>query len=444
MEKPYIEIESKDFIQYPFETQKPDGYELPENYPNCCDSHIHNYKLLKDYLKKFPNCCQKHREFFERFNFNKKQIYGNTPIWILNSVQYTHFKILEALPKEDWFEDITEYIEYCAWSMGTPAIGSHIYIELVTLFIQKKEVKIPFEKRKALLKYFKEIENTNPANEKVSINLLYNIYQKWLNAFPFDLHFFKELKPFFSSKFPVLHGIERTNRYLGISKAKIVTPTELVQFLSRQTNELLSCIDTVQLVNDGYIDDAKKIKIDFINQAHRATQRELTVQYNKGEKKYIRTIKKWLDNEKEYFKEIEPQLKAAPASAARKPKEPIKTFGFKGDSAPLLSTLKSLQLRVNLLKEDHTTVEQLHTLLISKDFSNLGIKVHLDCETTQFRYIIKKMKDHFTRFRPIDISDSQLFLSSNSSLLNSSNLSSANIDDPKEKETIDRIFKEMQ
>lgn len=444
MDKPFIEIESKDFIQYPFELPKPEGYEFPENYPNCCDTHKHNYKLLTDYLNKFPNCCDNHREFFKKFDFDKQEIYGNIPMWILNAVQFTDYKILEALEKDDWYEDITEYFEFCAWSMGTPAIGSHIYIELVELFIKNKATPIPEDKRKALLKYFKELQNAEPTKEKTSLNLLYSIYSKWLKAFPFELPFYQQLKKHYSKQFPIIKDATRTNRYLGLTKAKIVTPTELVLNLNNLTNQLLNALDTVQLVKDGHISDTEKTKIDFINEAHRLKQKNLTIEYTKGEKRYIKTIKKWLENEKAYFKEIAPQLKSTPAKAVRKPKEPIKTFGFKGDDKKLLSVLKSLQLKINLLKTDHTSVEQLHKLLISKDFTTLDIKVHLDCETTQFRYIVKKMQDYFTRFRPVDISESQLFLSSTPSLMNSSSLSSANIPNPKEKETIDKIFKEMQ
>lgn len=444
MEKPFIEIDAKEFILHPFEIQKPEGYEFAENYPNCCGPHKHNYKLLTDYLERFPFCCDNHADFYKRFKFDKEKVYGQIPIWVLKAVDYTWHTIEQNIDKEDWFDAITEYFELCFWSMGTPAVGSHIYLELVELNLQRKDGKFSKNKCKALLKYLAEVNKYKPAKEKTDLNLLYSTYQKWLKAFPFDLPFFSPLKPRLTKSLPFVKEVTRKNRYLGMVTAKLVTPTELVASLYRRTQHILSLIDTTELQKQGLISQAEKLSIDVLNENHRFRQRTLTEVYNKGEKQYIKTIKKWLENEKDYFKEIVPKLKQTPAPKPKKEKTPKNYFGFKGDTNALLIVLKSLQLRVDMLKENFTTVNNFHKLLTAKDFTNLDVKIHLNCDNRQFYYIVTKLQPYFTNLKWVTIANSMLFLSEGNSLLGQSDLSSAKNNNPKLKTVIDNIFRDMK
>lgn len=120
------------------------------------------------------------------------------------------------------------------------------------------------------------------------------------------------------------------------------------------------------------------------------------------------------------------------------------TFGFKGDKEKLLSVLNRLHLKINLLQEEKTAVEQLYKVLTSKELK-LGIHpIYFNCETTQLRYIIDKLSPYFDKLKFSIIERSQLFYSSNNTLINAQNLSSSKVDEPKEKATIDEIFKYLQ
>ena len=318
MLKPFIEIDAKNFILHPFEINKPEDYEFPADYPNCCEAHKSNSKALEEFLEEFPNCCENHLEYYRKFNFDKKVLYKDLPLRILKTASYTAHQITKAIDKDDWLEDIIEYFELALRSLGQPAVGYHIYIQLVESFINDKETKIPNEKKKAILNYFLEQNNYTPAKEKTDINLLLSIFEKWINFLPLDLPFFTPYKSKITKTLPFIKGIKKQNRYLGQIVVEMVTPTELVDGLYRRTVYILSLVDTVELVKDDKIDNAEKIKIDIINQAHQHKQRTLLNTFNKGEGKYIKTIKKWLENEKEYFSSITPIVKKGLPSVVKK------------------------------------------------------------------------------------------------------------------------------
>lgn len=328
MNKPFIEIDAKDMIIHPFEIEKPEEYEFPEGFPNCCGSHKQNLKLLEDYLDKFPNCCDNHLEYYKKFKFDKNVLYNDLPMRILKTVSYTHYKIVNSINNEDWIEDTSEYLEFVIRSLGQPAVGFHYFVQFLELSIKSKQTKIPSEKKKIILRLLKDQYDYTPTKEKTDMNLLFGIYEKWLNFFPFELDFFSQLKPQLSKSLPFVKEKVKSNRYLGQTSFKMVTPSELVDALFQRTVYMLSLIDTVKLVKENQITDTEKIKLDFVNQDHKHKQRMLLNTFNKGEKKYIKTIKEWLENEKNYFLSIAPIVNQKLIPQAIKP-EPTKYFQIK-------------------------------------------------------------------------------------------------------------------
>ncbi len=126
------------------------------------------------------------------------------------------------------------------------------------------------------------------------------------------------------------------------------------------------------------------------------------------------------------------------------PKSDKITFGFIGDKDKLLTVLKQLNFKINLVQEEKTTVEHLFTVLTSKELK-LGVQpIYLSCETKQFRYILDKLSIYFTNLKQSSVERSQLFYSANNKLIDARNLSSSKTDSPKRKATIDEIFKYLQ
>ena len=444
MEKPFIELDPDGILIHPFTIPEPEGIKFPENYPNCCENHKKWFSELVVYIVKFPKCCDGHEKFFANFKFDKTVVYKDFPMEILNKAFYTQYIIATKIDNEDWYEDIKDYIDFCTTSMGTPSIGWNHYKNMVLSYIDNWKEQIPKDKKTQIVNYLNEKFTYKPSTEKASLNKLYTVYERWLKIFPFDLPFFKPLEAHLSKSLPFIKGKPKVNRYSGIALAKMVTESELVEALYVRTKQILSIIDTTQLVKDGHLTELEKINIDIINENHRLKQKALTADFNKGERKYIKAIKQWFANEKDYFDEIKPKLKQLPAAKPKKEKTPKNYFGFSGDTNALLTVLKALQLRVDMLKEDFTTVDNFHKLLTAKDFSNLDVKVHLNCDNKQFYYIITKLQPYFTNLKWVTIAKSMLFLSEGNSLLGQSDLSSAKNNNPKLKTVIDNIFRDMK
>jgi len=309
MEKPFIEIDSEHFAIQGFYTKPVEGYEAPKNFPNCCDYHKHVLEIAETFFNQFPNCCKAHKKLINKPWF-KKEMYSGLPSKIVSQLSFTEYHISHVLDKPDWFEDIVDYIEWNVTSFGHPAVGLHVYLGNLKHYLKGTKSEIPNEKRKRIAEfvdeYYKPVEKTS---EKLSLNVLYETYQKWIKTFPFEVSFFKELKMTFAKKLPIISGIPTVNRYSGVAKAKMLTKRELAESLVTTTKNLLQSVSSVELLNKGLITDVQTQQVEFISESHKITQTSLLNDFCEEEGRYLAVIKQWLKNEKKYFKEIVPIIK---------------------------------------------------------------------------------------------------------------------------------------
>jgi hypothetical protein len=119
------------------------------------------------------------------------------------------------------------------------------------------------------------------------------------------------------------------------------------------------------------------------------------------------------------------------------------SFGYLNqDPDWLLKILKRLQLSIDLL-DTKTDVEDLHNLFIAKDIIDYKKEIYLDCKTTEFKYIIKKLQNSFKNLNPTFIESTGLFFTKSGKPLTAQNLYTKS-KEPLKKEIIDNIFKQMQ
>jgi len=119
------------------------------------------------------------------------------------------------------------------------------------------------------------------------------------------------------------------------------------------------------------------------------------------------------------------------------------SFGFNGVEANLKSILFLLQRDIELLNEDNTSADDLFAIFTSKDLKIGAKQIHLNCETTQFSYIVSKLTSHFTNFNPTSIETSSLFYSKKGTPLKRNNLYKNKSKYTKENDTIDNIIKQL-
>lgn len=131
-------------------------------------------------------------------------------------------------------------------------------------------------------------------------------------------------------------------------------------------------------------------------------------------------------------------------SITKKSKSQKLSFGFHGKKDKLQYVINQLCAQIDLLKEEVSPADILIELLLSKDVKPGSTKIYLDCDNKNFRHVVECCKPYFSSLSYINIEHSKLFYSKGGTLLKANNFSKAKSFDPKEKATIDNIFKQMQ
>jgi len=373
MNKPFIEIDAEHFTLSAFETKPIEGYEVPTNketgelFPNCCQFHKNVFESAEKWFEKFPNCCEPHKKLAGKSWF-KKENYNGIAEKIVKQLSYTEHHISERINIDEWYKDITDYIEYNVLSFGHPAIGLHLYLGNLKHYIEYTYSEIPKDKRQRLIEFIETYYNSTGETNKTDLNILYSTYQKWLKTFPFDISFFTELKPHFEKQLPIINGKPETNKYTGFAKVKMCTKGSLIDVLLNLTKTLLEKVNVPELRKQGAITDIQANQLEFADAELNTINAEITKQYSKGELRYIKALKKWLKAQQNYFNKVAPILKDLPPQQSKKPKPELNkaliSFSnpeiitsihnelkgyFQGNEAKLKKALKGEQLTEFLL-----------------------------------------------------------------------------------------------
>ncbi len=122
-------------------------------------------------------------------------------------------------------------------------------------------------------------------------------------------------------------------------------------------------------------------------------------------------------------------------------------FGFKDDVVKLQTVINQLCFKIDLLNEEVSSAEELLKVFTTQKLLPKSTKIQINCETRVFRYVLDKLRPFFNDLSLANIEKSLIFYSKNDTLLTANNLYVSNKNssgEPKEKETIDKIFKQMQ
>lgn len=338
MNKPFIEIDAEHFTLSAFETKPIEGYEVPTNketgeqFPNCCPFHKSVFEGAESWFSKFPNCCDQHKAMVSKWWYNKAN-YSGIAEKIVKQLSYTEHHISERINIDDWYKDITDYIEYNVSSFGHPAIGLHLYLGNVQHYIKNTNSEIPKIKRQRLIEFIETYYNSPKEQTKTDLNILYSTYQKWLKVFPFEISFFSTLKPHFEKQLPILNSKPETNKYTGLAKVKMHTKGSLIDVLLNLTNNLLTQINTTTLYEKGLLTEPQKIKLELVLNERKMKLKQGYVNSSKDEEqRYRKILKEWFADEKRFIDEVTPIVKALPPQPIKTKanilKEQLSQYGF--------------------------------------------------------------------------------------------------------------------
>lgn len=314
MNKPFIEIDAEHFTFSAFETKPIEGYEAPinketgEQFPNCCPFHKSVFEGAESWFSQF----EQDKAIVSKWWYSKAN-YSGIAEKIVKQLSYTEHHISERINIDDWYKDITDYIEYNVESFGHPAIGLHLYLGNVQHYIKNTNSEIPKNKRLRIIEFLATYYVNPNERPKTDLNILYSTYQKWLKVFPFEISFFSTLKPHFEKQLPILNGKYETNKYTGLTKAKMHTKGSLIDVLLNLTNNLLTQINTTTLYEKGLLTEPQKIKLELVLNERKMKLKQGYVNSSKDEEqRYRKILKEWFADEKRFIDEVTPIVKALP------------------------------------------------------------------------------------------------------------------------------------
>lgn len=278
--------------------------DIPPNLDNIEQSPFHNYvvSFLENISK---NKIIENKNVPEHSKYDRVK-YEKIPFKIVKQIYYTDSFIISIAKKEDWYQEIIDFIEYNVFSFGQLTWGTFTYLCILEDYVTNNP-NIPFteEQRNKIaehinLKYF-----SGQNQEKIELDIIIKHYFKWLNLFPFDIEFFSDLKEHFEGYILVSNDARR-NKFTGEIKPKLFTEQEIMDFCIRKTKELLGKIDIHKILQQKENVNFDSLKLEFSGSELNINISSLTKQFHRGELEYIEVLKKWLEYHQEYFKKVAP------------------------------------------------------------------------------------------------------------------------------------------
>lgn len=306
------QISSRDFEIKQFETQPLDGFSFQPGFPNCCENHKNLLKIGKEKFLAFPNCCEAHKNLLKASWFSKDN-YSYMPLKFVTTLTYTWHCITKNIDNDNWYKEITDYIDYTKKSFGQfpDSYGSPIGLDLYLHNLQKNledATDISILKKQRLLAFIQDYYKQEEQIEQTDLNLLISKYKEWLKIFPFEIPFFKPLKSYFEKQLPILSGKGDTNIYTGITGFKLTSKNELIGFLTATTLKIIQEINSLHLYNNGLLSNPFEMQRQVIIARRKLEIEELNKAAWTDRKEYIKLLKKWLTGEKKFLSEITPLI----------------------------------------------------------------------------------------------------------------------------------------
>lgn len=302
---------NSDAFEMQQEVTKPlKGFQMGKDIYHCQDCEIEIRKLGEKMLDDFPDCCNNHQKLKKQKWFSKAD-YNYLPDKFVNTLAYTYHCITQSIEDCNWFKKIVDYIDYTIQSYGQfptgfgPPLGLNEYLESIQRLLEKNVISDK-EKNELLLKWLKE--RRSPPSSQVEtpdLNILFATYKQWLKEFPFELAFLNHLKPQFENKLPFIERFEETNMYTNLTKATLVTKNQLLEYLIKTTNTILTTINTHQLYAEGKLNEPNRILLDLLlaERRHKLTAGYINESPDE-EVRYRRILKEWLKDEQQFMKSL--------------------------------------------------------------------------------------------------------------------------------------------
>ncbi len=338
--------------------------------PPPTHKEAHNFKESEDYLKElrektkfyledmntnngepFPNCCEPHKWLAAHPEFRIEH-FSEAPAMAVQKILYTKQCIRDYYDIENWYEAITDYIQYSYEGFesmidDTKPLFWVEYINEIIGFVESYD-ELDAEKKARLIEYLlteipkqaqpkhlqtKYLQPTK--SPEIVYNIMLSMQKRWLELFPFDLEpYFTDLKNSFEGAQPMFSKV-RKNLFTGVAQPTFHTPETLMELLKETTKELLSGIDIGRLIEDGIITN---VQAHIIKIAAKKVRIGDAKDFSKSgdEVELLGFIERWLTRHETFFNSIKPHL--TPQQAQQALPQPLqKTRAAYEFQAPVLA-----------------------------------------------------------------------------------------------------------
>jgi|GEM_PF-1241763 len=279
-----------------------------DNCENCKETYENTLIALTQKFEKFPVCCAAHNRLVNEDWFNRKEFEG-IPKLTAEKLIFSWHHILQFIDKEEWRGEIFDFLEYIFNTFGSFPIehGEALYfgayadrlVDLINNGITDQVKKLE------ILKFITDYRNPTPKATS-DFNILLATYNQWFKMFPFELSFFSDLKFYFENNIPIVQDFH-TNKYLGLTKARLKTKTDLINFLTSITEKIILDINTQSLHDLGLLSDFDKTEMELIKQERKQKLKEGYQNSSKDpDTRYRKIIKEWFKDELKFIKKIRP------------------------------------------------------------------------------------------------------------------------------------------
>lgn len=317
------------FYRPPYPTFESEGGHKIDDCFDCQENRLILLNQLEDEVGRFPFCCDAHKKLNLLPDFNIHD-YSKSAVMIANKVMFTHSHILNNIDSENWEWEIKDYLDYTIRSFGSfpykygePLKLSFYFdrvyslLEGIKLPKEAKNSKVIYSRIVKIKNFIDAIRKGEQKAEGSDFSELLDVYQKWLQIFPFDLEFFEGLESQFKYTLPFLEGKPRTNKYTGMKTGKLISKQKLIKILTIRTTEVLTRLNSLSHYKEGRLTNSDKTLLDIIIKS-REIELEKFKSTPEDNLEYLEIIQQWLQEEENFLGKITPMLKTLPSHPLQK------------------------------------------------------------------------------------------------------------------------------
>ncbi|WP_127131171.1 hypothetical protein [Pseudoflavitalea rhizosphaerae] len=297
---------------------------LAQDWPDCCPWHQSLVKNIDDYIEKFPHCCELHAKLDPAPSWFKREVWiGTLRQRLLDTYRQTENLWNAKIDEPDYYEHISEFVEYAFYSFGQlprgygSTIGASLYISFLKDIVARLKENDP-EKARRISEFIEGFYLQKETVPETDVKLLFEKYSNWLEMFPWQIAYLSPLKQYFASQIPILDGSPKVNRYSGLAKAPMITVKKMMNYIIQTTNTILTTVNAQVLLEKNKLTDLEKREIEVIGARRRHELRQLGQNAKDERAKVSRTLKQWFSGEQRYLRDMKPHWEKMERSRAGK------------------------------------------------------------------------------------------------------------------------------